>query len=51
MVDTRFKGLDCVIVYTEVEKAWAIVREYDEKALIPYLVKVRYPNSFAILNV
>lgn len=35
MVDPRFRGMECVI-----EKARAIVREYDEKVLIPYLVKV-----------
>ena len=51
MVDPRFKGLECVIAYTGVEKARAIVREYDQKVLIPYLVKVRCPNSFAILIV
>ena len=51
MVDPRFKGLKCVIAYTRVEKARAIVREYDEQVLIPYLVKVRCPDSFAILNV
>ena len=49
MVDPRFKGLECVIAYTGVEKARAIVREYDQKVLIPYLVKVRCPNSFVIL--
>ena len=40
MVDPRFKGLECVIAYTGVEKARIIVREYDENVLIPYLVKV-----------
>lgn len=40
MVDPRFRGVECVIAYTEFEKARAIVREYDEKVLIPYLVKV-----------
>ena len=51
MVDPHFKGSECVIVYRGIEKAREIVREYDEKVLIPYLVKVRCLDPFAILNV
>ena len=51
MVDLHFKGLKYVVVYTWIVKTWAIVREYDVKVVIRYLVKVRYLYYFAFLNV
>lgn len=51
MVDLHFKGLEYVVVYTWIVKTWAIVREYDVKVVIRYLVKVRYLYYFVFLNV
>lgn len=40
MLDLRFKSLDCIIQYVGVDRARAIVQEYDNKFLIPYLVRI-----------
>ena len=41
MLDPKFKELKCIMMeYLEIDRAWIIVEEYDEKVCIPILAKI-----------
>jgi hypothetical protein len=42
MLDPRFKGLKCVIDFLGHDEAKLLIEEYDNKILIPLLVKCSY---------
>ncbi len=50
MLDPRFKGLKCVIDFLGHDKAKLLIEEYDNKFLIPLLVKCSYFLNLDIVS-